>query len=206
MIAVESYRQAIRNNRLLAKVLVVLTLIILIEAGVIVSLFPLKTTEHILYEFSSSGQTFYRISSAEDLLSREKALVKMFMRRYIFDRETIDNLTEKVRFNRVGLQSLDSIFIAFEDLYIKIKQNIGDTGTRKIIIETDHAFNNNFNSFVYVVNFQAISANDKKQINNKYFKAVIGYQVVAQKIRLDDLVQNPLGIEVVSYAIYAREV
>lgn len=65
MIAIESYRQAVENNRLLQKIVVVLVALCIALSLAIATLFPLKQTEYKLYEFSSSGQTFRLIALIE---------------------------------------------------------------------------------------------------------------------------------------------
>jgi type IV secretory pathway component VirB8 len=35
------------------------------------------------------------------------------------------------------------------------------------------------------------------QVVTNYWKAVIGYKFNRQKIRVDDIIQNPLGIEII---------
>jgi hypothetical protein len=37
------------------------------------------------------------------------------------------------------------------------------------------------------------------QVVTNYWKAVIGYKFNRQKIRVDDIIQNPLGIEIIDY-------
>jgi type IV secretory pathway component VirB8 len=64
MIALESYRQAVENNRLLQKVVIALIVLCVALSLAIATLFPLKETKYKLYEFSSSGQTFRLIDDA----------------------------------------------------------------------------------------------------------------------------------------------
>jgi type IV secretory pathway component VirB8 len=44
------------------------------------------------------------------------------------------------------------------------------------------------------------------QVVTNYWKAVIGYKFNRQKIRVDDIIQNPLGIEIIDYEIIKRNI
>ena len=201
MIAIESYRQAIRNNRILVKVIAILAILILMLTVAIALLFPLKKTKYVLYEFSPYGIAYKKIASSEDVVGRSEVLVGAFMRQYVFNREVIDNLTEADRFAKVAEQSSIEVFNQFKELYNKIKKNLGAKGTRKIEIKIDYPFNNDYNTSVYVVEFVVINIKNKKDVKQHY-KAIIGYELNEQKIRLDNFTQNPLGVDVVSYSIY----
>jgi type IV secretory pathway component VirB8 len=203
-IPIESYRQALRNNKLItwyilpSMVVVIIALII-----ALISLFPLKTVKYKLYEFSSSGQTFHRIDSAQDLVSRQYLLMRMFARNYVSKREAIDRLTEKDRFYTISEVSSQDVFEDFKKSYKQVSKALSENGKRKITIELDNPFNNNWNSKVHIVEF---TTEDLIGTNKtvRHWKAVIGYQLNQQKIRLDDEVQNPLGIQVTNYAITER--
>ncbi len=201
MIAIESYRQAIRNNRILVKIIAILAILILVLTIALALLFPLKKTEYVLYEFSPYGISYKKIASSEDVIERSEILVGAFMRNYVFNREVIDNLTEADRFLKIAEQSSTEVFEQFKELYNKIKLNLGEKGTRKIEIKIDYPFNNDYNAFVYVVEFMVINIKNNKEVKQHY-KAIIGYELNEQKIRLDNFTQNPLGVDVVSYSIY----
>lgn len=203
MIAVESYRQAIRNNKLLKTIVIALSIVIITLVVAIILMFPLKKTEYVLYEFSSSGQTFYRIEDASKVTNRSLKLLRMIARNYINKRETIDRLTELERFKTIKELSSAKVFDDFELSYTKVNKAIGDKGKRRIVIELDNPFNNNWNSRVHIVDFATIDEIDNKKIK-QYWKAVISYRFNEQKIRVDDLVQNPLGVEVIDYSITKR--
>lgn len=204
MIAIESYRQAIRNNRLLSKLLIAMLIVVIALVSAIVIILPLKTTEYLFYEFSDSGKTFYRIGSADKLVDRKNALIRFAARRYIYKRETIDRLTEQDRFIEVQQMSNNQVFEDFKTSYNLVSGGIGDGGKRVITIELDNAFNNDFASNVHIVEFETEDRSATGEVVKKYWKAVIGYQFNEQKLRLDDLVQNPLGFEVTSYTINKR--
>ena len=204
-IAVESYRQAIRNNRLLVKVVMALAVLSLLLGLSIAVLLPLKSTEYQLYEFSASGQTFYRIGSADDLAVRRPALIRMAARQYVSYRERIDRLTEESRFASVLAMSSDEVAAEAQASYTAVNEALAG-GTRQIVIELDYFLNNNPAYQIHHVEFKTIDRDQSGESTSHYWQAVLGYRFNEQQVRLDDLVQNPLGFEVVSYAITKRNV
>ncbi|CAC9471867.1 hypothetical protein BSPLISOX_2849 [uncultured Gammaproteobacteria bacterium] len=206
MIALESYRQAVENNRLLQKVVIALIVLCVALSLAIATLFPLKETKYKLYEFSSSGQTFRLIDDASTLVKRTPILIKFLARQYVSYRETIDRKTEYDRFRIVQTESLNTVYEKFKQHYKKIDKELGDTGTRKITIELDNAFNNDWDKNIHIVEFSTEDTSETGQVVTNYWKAVIGYKFNRQKIRVDDIIQNPLGIEIIDYEIIKRNI
>lgn len=204
MIAVESYRQAIRNNELLVKLLIAAGVVIVALSIALSLMFPLKTVEYVLYEFSQSGQTVHRITDAKDTVNRKVYLLRQAMREYIRDKESIDDLTEKQRFARVQNMSNNLVFSKFKKRYLKTK-NLFINKTRKITIVLDTPFANDYSLGVHVVDFMV--EDTSKDGSNKritYWSANIGYSFEEQKIKIDDLIHNFLGISINSYTINKR--
>lgn len=204
MIAVESYRQAIRNNAILVKVVIALSALSCSLGISFALLFPLKTTEYLLYEFSASGQTFYRIENAKDLISRKSALIRYAMREYVVDKESVNHLTESDKFIKVQNMSTNDVFAKFKQRYIDTTAKFFQKSKRKITIELDTPFAGNFNQQVHIVDFSATDTDEADVKTITYWQATIAYTFNEQKIRLDDLVHNPLGLEIFNYSINKR--
>ena len=205
MIAVESYRQAIRNNQLLTKLLIGAGVIIIALAIALSFAFPLKTTQYILYEFSQSGQTVHRVGDSKGLVSRKVYLLRQAMREYIKDKESIDALTEKQRFARVQNMSTTQVFNNFKTRTLKTYQLFANK-IRKITIVLDTPFANNYSLGVHVVDFIVEDSNkDGSNKRTTYWSANIGYSFEQQKIKVDDLIHNFLGISINSYTINQRK-
>jgi type IV secretory pathway component VirB8 len=99
-----------------------------------------------------------------------------------------------------------NFFEKFKQHYKKIDKELGDTGTRKITIELDNAFNNDWDKNIHIVEFSTEDTSETGQVVTNYWKAVIGYKFNRQKIRVDDIIQNPLGIEIIDYEIIKRNI
>jgi type IV secretory pathway component VirB8 len=198
----ESFEQAIKNNVILARIIYALVFVIIGLVIAIIIMMPLKEIKTELYEFSSSGQTFYRIASSEDLVNRKVALVRFGLRRYIMDKEGIDNITETDRFTRVENMSSDEVHKQFKNRYYATRDKYKGV-KRKITIELDTPFANDFSKKVHIVDF-AVTDSKLNEKTTTYWQATIAYDFAEQKVRLDDLIQNPLGIEVESYSITKR--
>lgn len=203
-IPLASYRQAITVNELLKKVVIGLTVLSIVLAVVLGSLFPLKEVRYKLYEFSSSGQSFKRIDDANGLVKRESALIGFLMRQYVHSRETIDRQTQMHRTRLVHQHSSEQVYDKFKDRYKKLDTQLGEAGKRIITIELDNPFNNDWDRKIHEVEFSTKDSSEKGQVIVRKWKAVIGYRFNRQKIRIDDLIQNPLGIEITDYETIAR--
>jgi type IV secretory pathway component VirB8 len=204
LIPLASYRQAITVNELLKKVVVGLMILSTVLAIVIGSLFPLKEVKYKLYEFSSSGQSFKQIDDANGLVKRTPALIQFLMRQYVSSRETIDRKTQMQRTRLVHQESSVSAYNKFKQRYKKVDQQLGDTGTRIITIELDNPFNNDWDKQIHEVEFSTKDTSEKGQVIVRQWKAVIGYRFNKQKLRIDHLIQNPLGVEITDYETIAR--
>jgi type IV secretory pathway component VirB8 len=204
LIPLASYRQAITVNELLKKVVVGLMILSTVLAIVIGSLFPLKEVKYKLYEFSSSGQSFKQIEDANGLVKRTPALIQFLMRQYVSSRETIDRKTQMQRTRLVHQESSVSAYNKFKQRYKKVDQQLGDTGTRIITIELDNPFNNDWDKQIHEVEFSTKDTSEKGQVIVRQWKAVIGYRFNKQKLRIDNLIQNPLGVEITDYETIAR--
>lgn len=203
MISIESYRQAIRNNALLVRVVIALSLLATALSVSLVLLFPLKTIEYVMYEFSSSGQTFYRIDSAQKLINRKTALIRHAMREYVTDKESVNHLTEAHRFVRVANMSTIQVFETFKRRYQSSAKSFEDK-KRKITIELDTPFANDWAQQVHIVDFSAVDSDQHGNTIKSYWQTTISYTFNKQKVRLEDLIHNPLGLEVISYSINKR--
>lgn len=204
MIAVESYRQAIRNNAILSKVVVALSVVVVVLAIAFTFLFPLKTVEYVMYEFRSSGQTFYRIDNAQKLISRKSALIRYALREYVVNKEAINHKTETDRFVRTSNMSTIQVFNQFKQRYQESQIFFKDK-KRSITIELDTPFANSWEQQVHIIDFSTVDEDNKGNKVRKYWQVTMSYIFNQQKVRLDDLVHNPLGLEVVSYSINKRK-
>jgi hypothetical protein len=53
-------------------------------------------------------------------------------------------------------------------------------------------FNNDWDKNIHIVEFSTEDTSETGQVVTNYWKAVIGYKFNRQKIRVDDIIQNPL--------------
>lgn len=205
LISAESFNQAISNNRILVRIIVIFGVIIVGLAFAIALLFPLKETKTEIYEFSRNNQTFHKISSSDDVLNLQKQLVGLYMRQYVINRESVDSLNDDIKQKWVQFNSDVKVFNTYQDLKIKVLKYLGN-GTRSVDIEIDYPFNNDYANQTYVVEFNIIDKKNKKEFK-QYFKALINYTVLHEHLtRLDDMHLNPLGIKIIGYSLYPRKI
>lgn len=206
MIAAESYNQAISNNKLLVRLIGFLAIIIAGLAIAIALLFPLKSTKVELYEFSTSSHSFKKISSSDEILNLQKQLVNLYMHQYVINREVADGVNADLMLDWVRFNSSDKVFSEYQDLNTKVVKYLGVKGKREIEIETSYPFNGDYANYIYVVEFRL---NDKrnKQTSTLYYKVLIKYEVLHEHLtKLDKLHLNPLGIKIIGYSLYKRNI
>ena len=196
------YRQATRNNVLLSRVIIGLAAAIILLSGGYIVLLPLKTTEWVIYEFSSTNNTFVRIAKAGDDLTANEALISMMMRKYVMDRETINHVDEQDRYASVMAQSADQVATYFRSVYGGDHSPLNISGfTRAVLITRDSRLGEG----MHQVEFQTTDAVDDKRPDVRYWVASMVYTWKAQKARVDALSMNPAGLVISQYSLAQRK-
>ncbi len=136
-------------------------------------------------------------------MSRKTALIRFAIREYVLDKETIDHLTEQDRFVRVANMSSDKVFDDFKKRYAS-SAKVFKNKKRKITVELDTPYANDFNQQVHTVDIKSIATDEQGNEVVSYQQAMVSYKFNQQKAKLDDLIHNPLGIEIISYSINKR--
>lgn len=110
IISPAAYRTAIRNNQLLVIALIAVGVVAIVEAVVIVSLFPLKTIETKYVEFVDGTSNFVRVTQPHQTIQGDAVLTDYFVKKYIVDRETVDKVTEEDRYAYVMAVSSQQVW------------------------------------------------------------------------------------------------
>ncbi|MDE6885697.1 MAG: hypothetical protein K2P17_01455 [Helicobacteraceae bacterium] len=96
----------------------IITIICLI---LIICLFPLKEKEPYLVGFSNATQNFVTIQRADSTTTSNEALIRSLIGSYILNRESINHIDDKKRFEVIKAQSNSKVWNNFEAIIAQEK-------------------------------------------------------------------------------------
>jgi type IV secretory pathway component VirB8 len=197
------YRQATRNNVLLSRVIVALTALLIILVIAIASLFPLKETEWLVYEFSTSDNTFMRVAKAGDTITANDALTQMQLREYVMKRETINRVDEADRYASVMAKSGSQVANEFRTLYSGDNSPLNISGLKRaVVINRDNKIGTG--SGLHQVEFTTTTTINGERPEVKEWVVSIAYEWRTQEVRMDAMKFNPTGLVITKYTIAPR--
>lgn len=166
-----------------------------------------KTPEPIIFEIKNKGQSIVQIDRGQELLSTGSLLRSMTMRNYVFDRESINHINDKTRFERIQLMSSKNVWNLFQStVNPEINPNsplLNMSFTREIEQITDFPLPSQTN--VHRVEFYIIDKINGRVVEKTEYVSVIQYDASNAKVKYEDRFLNIEGIEIIDYQIYKRE-
>jgi len=195
------YMRLAESVRLWQIIAVVLIGIITLQAIALSSLFPLKQTKFKYIEFIGSGDVYYKILPSTDLTADQKTiLLRKALRKYVYDRNLKDDITEKVRVKNVRAMSDDGVWDGFKEQFSRMLKQMDKT-CRDVEIISDSIIDDN----IHQVEFRAVDTKNNL-IAERNFIATIRYEIVPNPIVNSETdILNPLGIKVTGYNISERK-
>lgn len=197
-----SYQQALKNNRLLTHLLLGLLGVVIVLVIGIVSLFPLKSKEFHLYEFSNAGNNFIRITKVGEEIKNRPLLIAYFLRAYVQAREPLNKVDETERYAVVRAMSSDKVFAAFRATYGNKSSPLYKEGFKRgIEITRDGAVDVG----IHQIEFKTKDSTDGiKGENTQEWFANIAYTFDAQAVSFDQQFFNPIGMVITEYTLSSR--
>ncbi|WP_321778818.1 type IV secretion system protein [Sulfurimonas sp.] len=191
---------------ILMKVVFALIIVIIIEAISIATLFPLKEKEVFFVEFKSSQENFVVVKKANATILSNKALLHNEIEGYIIARENINQIDEVRRYTQiVRLKSNDSIYKTFLNSYQANKGLWKLEGFKrkcKIKSISDVLFEPQANEYIAIAEYSLTDEYaDGAASLKRWFKVTVRYNFINQKISTENLTLNPLGTNIIGYAI-----
>ncbi len=169
----------------------------------IVFMMPLVRVEPLLIDFANADKHFAIIQKADSKIEQNEALMRSLVGSYILNRETINHIDEKERYESVRLQSSPSVHQTFEHL-----------------IASEHSIYTNeaIDREVKIVNIsifkkgkaQNIATSDVvvKLFNQGYLSYEKRYRITLSfkflknlKFDYNSMPKNPTGFQVLQYSI-----
>lgn len=180
-------------------------LIIAALSSVIIAMFPLKTTELVVYEFKTGTQNFVKVQAAGQNMRANEPLLDRFIREYVTYREKVDRLTEQDRYRRVYAMNSADENKRFRAAYGGEDAPVNQPGFNrdvKIIRSTRLA-----NSY-YQVEFQTSDSwedtPDVPPVENEWV-ATMAFTFSDQMVSKEEANFNPLGLFVSRYSLSRRQ-
>lgn len=166
----------------------------------IISLFPLKEKEPYLVAFSEASQNFVTIERADSTITSNEALVRSLIGSYIINRETINHIDDKKRYDVVKNQSSPRVWKNFESIIAQEKSIYTNANLiRDIEIINIAKWKDGYSNVDVVIklyNSQGMYLESEKR-----YRIIIVYKFQKQKITFDNISINPTGFQVLDYSI-----
>ncbi len=193
------YRKIQTTNNILIGVIVLLSILTAALGGAIYIMMPLKTIQTEFYEFNNASMNFIKIEKAGQRVQRKQALIAMFLKRYLADREVMDKLTESLRYRRVNLMSTPDVWKAFKETYNHKDSPLQKEGfKRDVEIYRWHPLSKNVFQIEYKTT-DYLEGSEFPDIN--YWVVTLSYYFDEQVVSKEEETLNALGIMVNQYSI-----
>lgn len=189
--------------------LVAAVTIIVLQGVAIYKMLPLKEVKPYYVTIAEQGNThYYKIKPADNLTSSQLyELTREYLKNYVINRQTVDDVTEIPRFRKVKAQSSEKVFGKFRNEFQRFKQAM-PTVNRRIEIIRDLKLE----PFFHQIEFRTIDKDEDGRtatrewvVNMKYTLA--GYNAPEIKIPAEEMESspNPLGITITAYDFQQRQ-
>lgn len=191
---------------ILVRVIVALVVVIIMLAIAIATLFPLKEKELFFVEFKSSQENYVVVKKANAKILSNKALLHRELSGYIIARENINQIDDVRRYTQiVRLKSSASVYKTFLNSYQANRELWDVEGFKrkcKIKSISDVLFEPTANEYIAIAEYSLTDEYvDGTAPVTRWYKVTIRYHFTDQKISTEDLTLNPLGTDVIGYAI-----
>lgn len=205
-----SYQRALFVIKVLGGIVAALSFVIVGLCILIASLFPLKSTELVVYEFKDNTKNFVRVHAANQDLQANEPLLDRFMQEYVENRETVDRITESLRYRRVMAMNSDAENARFRANYGPSNPNapIKQKGfNRTVDIQRTTRLARNYYQIEFKTTDWWDAEEGKKQepeVINEWI-ATFEFRFEPQVASREEATFNPLGIFVNRYALSKRK-
>jgi len=196
--------QAVTTNKVLAVLLVLSMVGNICMAFGFSYLFPLKTIEPVIVEFSSSRNNFVTVASGRQNLTSNFMLIRHFLRQYVVQREKIDKITEEQRYQVVYAMSGDEVSQSFRAVYGDPEKGLFfiDKFKRDITITRDDPLAKGIHQVEFIT---TDTYDDERGTEESEWVATISYKFVDQMVTYSEADFNPLGLIVTEYSLSKRK-
>lgn len=173
------------------------------------SLFPLKEIVPQFVYFSDKREQIVTVDARNVSKETRDILTEKLLRQYVTERETINNIDEKVRYMRLARLSEGKVWGAFrqrmdpENKTSPLRTYREAGMTREVHVET--VTPSAYAQGIYTVDFVAVDRKGGDEIKRQVLVATIqvGFQPLA--LTPETVEENPIGLTVHGYEIRSRD-
>lgn len=167
----------------------------------IMALFPLKEKEPYLVGFSDVTQNFVTIERADSTITSNESLVRSLIGAYIMQRETINHIDDKKRYQIVKAQSSSKVWNNFEAIVAQEKSIYTNNDLmREVEIINIAKWKDGYSNVDVVIRLYNTALGMSLESEKRY-RIIIVYKFESQKITFENIPINPTGFKVIDYAI-----
>lgn len=168
----------------------------------LVMLFPLKEKELVFVEFQSAGNNFVRVRHADGELRADTQLIGWTTRMYVSARETVDQITERERYQAVMAMSSSQVANTFRTVYGGPDALLNRDGCKrevKILRDSPLAYG------IHQVEFETTDTPQCRTTTEPVqWVATLSYSFSDQLVTYADRYANLLGLFVDEYSLSRR--
>ncbi|HVJ35206.1 MAG TPA: type IV secretion system protein [Terriglobia bacterium] len=203
------YDRLQRYSRLVTGYAVMMTVGFTFLGGFTWSLFPLKQIVPQFVYFSDARDQVVSVDARHISRDTRDLLAENLIRAYVTDRETINNVDERVRYPRLQRFSAVNVFGSFRKLMDPSSPNsplkkYRDAGmTRETHIEA--VTPTSYREGIYAVDFVVIDRKGPDEVARKTYTASVQVSYKPIETHPDIASENPIGLQVEAYSIRERD-
>lgn len=181
-------------------IIMILGVSVILLAGAIIAIAPLKEVKPYLMFFSDGDTNFVKVKPATLDVRSDLALLKSILAGYVKNREKINRIDDIQRYETTRIQSKKEVWITFQNI-VKNPNSIYATSniTREIRIVNVSVLQKNIAQVDYVATVNNITKSNKDEITK--WRATLEFDFKEVMDTYNSTIKNPTGFQVLKYAI-----
>ncbi|QLI05135.1 P-type type IV conjugative transfer system protein TrbF/VirB8 [Candidatus Campylobacter infans] len=181
-------------------IIMILGVSVILLAGAIIAIAPLKEVKPYLMFFSDGDTNFVKVKPATLDVRSDLALLKSILAGYVKNREKINRIDDIQRYETTRIQSKKEVWVTFQNI-VKNPNSIYATSniTREIRIVNVSILQKNIAQVDYVATVNNITKSDKDEITK--WRATLEFDFKEVMDTYNSTIKNPTGFQVLKYAV-----
>lgn len=181
-------------------IIMILGVSVILLAGAIIAIAPLKEVKPYLMFFSDGDTNFVKVRPATLDVRSDLALLKSILAGYVKNREKINRIDDIQRYETTRIQSKKEVWVTFQNI-VKNPNSIYATSniTREIRIVNVSILQKNIAQVDYVATVNNITKSDKDEITK--WRATLEFDFKEVMDTYNSTIKNPTGFQVLKYAV-----
>ncbi len=181
-------------------IIMILGVSVILLAGAIIAIAPLKEVKPYLMFFSDGDTNFVKVKPATLDVRSDLALLKSILAGYVKNREKINRIDDIERYETTRIQSKKEVWITFQNI-VKNPTSIYATSniTREIRIVNVSVLQKNIAQVDYVATVNNITKSNKDEITK--WRATLEFDFKEVMDTYNSTIKNPTGFQILKYAV-----